>query len=105
MPAPLISTSSKDRTAAGSSGDGKTPFQKEETLTRNRPREGSNLPLPVGWGVRGQDSDTNKHKNTRLQLSTEHRIYLLNGTLSLEEDASPQQLSKDAANRPDIDGI
>lgn len=31
--------------------------------------------------------------------------YLLNGTLGLEEDASPQQLSEDAAYRPDIDGV
>lgn len=31
--------------------------------------------------------------------------YLLDGTLGLEEDASPQQLSEDAAHRPDIDGV
>lgn len=30
--------------------------------------------------------------------------HLLNGTLSLEEDASPQQLGEDAAHRPHVDG-
>lgn len=33
------------------------------------------------------------------------RSYLLNGTLSLEEDAPTQQLCKDAAHRPNIDGV
>lgn len=35
----------------------------------------------------------------------ERENYLLNGTLGLEEYASPQQLSKDAAHRPDINGV
>lgn len=31
--------------------------------------------------------------------------YLLDGTLGLEEDASAKQLGKDAAHRPDVDGV
>jgi len=30
--------------------------------------------------------------------------HLLNGALRLEQDAPPQQLSEDAADRPDVDG-
>lgn len=30
--------------------------------------------------------------------------HLLNGTLSLEEDAAPQQLGEDAAHGPDVNG-
>lgn len=32
-------------------------------------------------------------------------LYLLDWTLGLKEDPSAQQLSKDAAHRPDIDGV
>lgn len=42
---------------------------------------------------------------SHLIWSQERENYLLNGTLGLEEYASPQQLSKDAAYRPDIDGV
>lgn len=31
--------------------------------------------------------------------------YLLDGTLGLEQDASAEQLGKDAAHRPDVDGV
>lgn len=33
------------------------------------------------------------------------RVYLLDGALGLEEDASAQQLGEDAAHRPDVDGV
>lgn len=45
------------------------------------------------------------NKVTHVILFYENRCYLLNGTLGLEKDASPQQLSEDAAHRPDIDGV
>lgn len=32
-------------------------------------------------------------------------VHLLDGALSLEEDASAQQLCKDAAHGPDVDGV
>lgn len=38
-------------------------------------------------------------------LNTSVGEYLLDGTLSLEEDASAKQLGKDAAHRPDVDGV
>lgn len=33
------------------------------------------------------------------------KVHLLNWTLRLEENAAPQQLSEDAAHRPDVDGV
>lgn len=38
-------------------------------------------------------------------FSKSSSCYLLNGTLGLEEDASAEQLGKDAAYRPDINGV
>lgn len=40
-----------------------------------------------------------------LRSVTVGRSYLLNGTLGLEEDASSQQLSEDAAHGPDVNGV
>lgn len=37
--------------------------------------------------------------------NSEQKSYLLDGTLSLEEDPSTQQLCKDAAHRPNINGV
>lgn len=33
------------------------------------------------------------------------KAHLLNGALGLEENAPPEQLSKDAAHGPDVDGV
>lgn len=40
-----------------------------------------------------------------LKQSAESETNLLNGALGLEEDASPKELSEDAAHRPDINGV
>lgn len=41
----------------------------------------------------------------KLGIWTNAKVHLLNGTLGLEENAPPQQLSEDAAHGPDVDGV